>query len=81
MYQKSIRFFPFLIRSLLINIRENVTKQLHDPLLLGSSTILATSKIFCYEITSQIHDQIFIHFYSKKIVFVYLKKIDHHLVG
>jgi len=42
---------------------------------------LQHQKYFADEITSQIHDQIFIHFYSKKIVFVYLKKIDHHLVG
>ena len=38
--------------------RENVTQRLRDPLLLGSATILAASKVFCYGINSHIHDKV-----------------------
>ncbi|UJR38520.1 hypothetical protein I4U23_031186 [Adineta vaga] len=37
---------------------ENVTQRLNDPLLLGSATILAASKIFCHGNNSQLHDKI-----------------------
>jgi len=43
---------------------ESVTQRLRDPLLLGSATILAASKMFCHEISSQIHDKIISLFVS-----------------
>lgn len=42
----------------IFNIRESVTQRLRDPLLLGSATILAASKLFCYGINPQIHDKV-----------------------
>ena len=39
-------------------IRESVTQRLRDPLLIGSATILAASKMFCYGFNSQIHDKV-----------------------
>ncbi|CAF4196638.1 unnamed protein product [Rotaria socialis] len=37
---------------------ESVTQRFRDPLLLGSATILAASKMFCHGMNSQIHDKI-----------------------
>jgi hypothetical protein len=41
-----------------------VTQRLRDPLLLGSATILAASKMFCHGNNSQIHDRIISLFVS-----------------
>ncbi|CAF1216684.1 unnamed protein product [Rotaria sp. Silwood1] len=43
---------------------ESVTQRLRDPLLLGSATILAASKMFCHGMNSQIHDKIISLFVS-----------------
>ena len=63
------------------NHRENVTQRLRDPLLLGSATILAASKMFCHGINSQIHDKVFF-IIILKIDFCLLlkKKLDHQFV-
>jgi len=47
-----------------MNIRESVTQRLRDPLLLGSATVLAASKMFCHGTNSQIHDKIISLFVS-----------------
>ncbi|CAF0805373.1 unnamed protein product [Rotaria sordida] len=43
---------------------ESVTQRLRDPLLVGSATILAASKMFCHGMNSQIHDKIISLFVS-----------------
>ncbi|CAF1686225.1 unnamed protein product [Rotaria magnacalcarata] len=43
---------------------ESVTQRFRDPLLLGSATILAASKMFCHGMNSQIHDKIISLFVS-----------------
>jgi hypothetical protein len=47
------------------NIRESVIQRLRDPLLLGSATILAASKMFCHGMNLQIHDKVYFTFYFK----------------
>ena len=56
-------------------IRESVSQRLRDPLLLGSATILAASKMFCHGTNLQIHDKVylFLLFRKKKVFVVFWK--------
>lgn len=57
-------FISFPIRSRLriervdISFSETIIERLRDPLLLGSSTILAASKMFCHATNPHLHDKV-----------------------
>lgn len=62
-----------------LNCRENVTQRLRDPLLLGSATILAASKVFCYGINSQIHDKVYLFPIENELVKMFVN-LDNQFI-